>query len=135
MPRIYLLLCSGVCLLNTADITAQALPKKPTIQQVVGYRLQQQQSWNRNQLPQNSVLYKYNADHSAWRSYDFTFKKDKLPGIPMSFSGLYKQPLQDNIIHQGFFLHKRSAMFRQWLYSRDQSWKRIPQRIEWMKTF
>lgn len=59
MPRVLYLYGSGICLLLSATALGQApLPKNPTLQQVVDYRLQQQRKWSSRQLPRNSVLYR-----------------------------------------------------------------------------
>ncbi|HEY6502676.1 MAG TPA: hypothetical protein VIZ28_01760 [Chitinophagaceae bacterium] len=115
MPRICLLLCSGVCLLNVTVTVAQNLPQKPTPQQVAGYQMQQQHQWQMKQLPKNSVLYKTGYTNMPYRSYDFSFKKEKqpyfsLPANPMStvgiqpikYSPMYKLPpsLQSDLLRE-----------------------------------
>lgn len=59
MPRITILLCSGFSLISTASVNAQNFPKNPTLQQIVGYQLNQVQNWQMEQLPANSVLYQF----------------------------------------------------------------------------
>ncbi|HEX7846129.1 MAG TPA: hypothetical protein VF476_10050 [Chitinophagaceae bacterium] len=74
MPRINILVCSGVLLLNATALTAQVLPRNPTAKQVVSYQLWQQQQWALKQLPQNSVLYQFNAPKIS-RSIRFTYQE------------------------------------------------------------
>jgi hypothetical protein len=70
MPRTTSLVCSGICLLLTTVVFAQApLPRHPTHQQVVGYTLQQQQAWHHRQLPANSVLFKSSPNYSASHAF------------------------------------------------------------------
>ena len=83
MPRI-ILLCSGICLLSTTNVSGQSLPKNPAPQQVIGYRMVEQQRWNTQQLPKNSVLYKADRKYAGWQSLQFKFKKEKQPLIDLS---------------------------------------------------
>ncbi|HEX5654095.1 MAG TPA: hypothetical protein VFX58_13535 [Chitinophagaceae bacterium] len=67
MPRIYIIVCAGVLILQTKDLAAQGLPRKPTMQQVIGYRMQEQKQWANRQLPLNAVqfrMYRGFADRS-----------------------------------------------------------------------
>lgn len=70
MPHSKSVLCSGVCFLFAAVTIAQSLPKHPTMQQVVGFQIYQQQIWNLKQIPVNSVLYTYQS-----RSLNFPVEK------------------------------------------------------------
>ena len=83
MPRIFLL-WGGVCLLSTTDVSGQSLPKNPIPQQVVGYRMFEQQRWNSQQLPKNPVLYKTDRKYAGGQSLQFNFKKNKQPVIDLS---------------------------------------------------
>jgi hypothetical protein len=83
MPRT-ILLCSGIFLLSTTNVSGQSLPKNPTPRQVVGYRMVEQQHWNSQQLPKNSVLYKTRQKYPGWQSLQFNFKKQKQPVIDLS---------------------------------------------------
>src|SRR3989442_13464622 len=58
MACIKILLCAGIYFLYTNSLIAQAPPKKKTVTNVVGYKQYEQQQWNKNQLPKNSVQYK-----------------------------------------------------------------------------
>ena len=83
MPRT-IILCSGILLLGTTNVSGQSSPKNPTPQQVVGYRMVEQQQWNSQQLPKNSVLYKTDRKYPGWQSLQFNFKKQKQPVIDLS---------------------------------------------------
>ena len=61
MPRNSLIICSGFCLLSAVSLHAQKLLRNPTLQQIVGYQLQQVQDWQLKQLPANSVLYQFKS--------------------------------------------------------------------------
>ena len=64
MPRIKIILCSGIRFFYITALTAQALPpKNKTLSNVVGYQVYQQKLWNLKQLPKNSVLYQYNSKY------------------------------------------------------------------------
>ncbi|MEO6612732.1 MAG: hypothetical protein ABIT05_08640 [Chitinophagaceae bacterium] len=66
MPRMSIIFCSGVFLLSVTALPAQVLPKKPTMQQVVGYHQWQEQAWRNRQLPLNSVLYRNDQKNFNW---------------------------------------------------------------------
>jgi hypothetical protein len=122
MPRINLFLCSGVCLLNATVLTAQLLPKNPTIKQVVSYQLFQQQKWNMKQLPQNSVLYKYNYSNLGLRRDEFIIKNEFKPAftfLDQSISTSY--PQQDPFLQT--YLLKERKQYSQW---QRQSWWKDP---------
>ena len=61
MPRLNFLLCSGFSLISVAVVNAQNFPKNPTLQQIVGFQLNQVQNWQMEQLPANSVLYQFKS--------------------------------------------------------------------------
>ena len=61
MPRLNFLLCSGFSLISVAAVNAQNFPKNPTLQQIVGFQLNQVQNWQMEQLPANSVLYQFKS--------------------------------------------------------------------------
>ena len=44
MPRLNFLLCSGFSLISVAGVNAQNFPKNPTLQQIVGFQLNQVQN-------------------------------------------------------------------------------------------
>ena len=74
--KLIILFCSVICLLAVTAITAQSLPKNPTVQQVVGYRMVEQQRWNSQQLPKNSVLYiKQTGNIRAGNRFNLISKK------------------------------------------------------------
>jgi hypothetical protein len=124
MPRT-IILCSGIFLLSATNVSAQNLPKNPTPQQVVGYRMVELQQWNSQQLPMNSVLYKTGWNYAGWQSLQFNFKKQKqpmidlssirsvgLPGNAMNSASQQLPFLRANLFHQ-------KELYRQW---RKESW-------------
>ena len=122
MPRT-ILLCSGIFLLSTTTISGQSLPKNPTPRQVVGYRMIEQQQWNSQQLPKNSVLYKTDRKYPGWQSLQFNFKKQKQPVIDLSSIRSVSLPgdklMKSSSSQQLPFLkanplHKKQ-LYRQWL--------------------
>lgn len=134
MPRICLFICSGVCLLNATALTAQVLPKNPTIKQVVSYQLFQQQKWNMKQLPQNSVLYKYNYSNPALHRDEFLVKNEFKPAfISLDQSVTASNPEQGSFLQS--YLLKERKQHSQWL---RQSWWKDPRQAsgsEILKSF
>ena len=65
MSRYLFFICT-LAGLASVPAAAQVLPKHPTIQQVVSYRQWQEQSWRKQQLPLNSVLYRYDQKNFNW---------------------------------------------------------------------
>lgn len=120
MPRSYIL-TSGFLLLNATCVFGQSLPKNPTPQQVVGYRMVELQRWNSQQLPKNSVLYKTDRKYPGWQSLQFNFKKQKQPVPDLSSIrsvGLFNHEintpgslqlpfLKANLLHE-------KQLYRQW---------------------
>jgi len=127
MPRI-ILLCSGICLLGTIDLWAQSLPKKPTAQQVVGYRTVEQQRWNTQQLPQSSVLYKAARKYPGWQSKAYSFKKEKQSSFLFSSATQqdvrYHESINSLSSPQLPFLQSNLAQHKQ-LYSQWQKENRL----------
>lgn len=68
-------------MLNTAAVIAQSLPRNPTPGQLPGYRIQKQKEWINQQLPRNSVLYKFSSPNNSAEPYSFSSKKTKPPVI------------------------------------------------------
>ncbi len=68
MPRLNFLLCSGFSLISVAIVNAQNFPKNPTLQQIVGFQLNQVQNWQMEQLPANSVLYQFKTPVTKTKS-------------------------------------------------------------------
>jgi hypothetical protein len=127
MPRTILLICSGVCLLNTTYTNGQSLPKNRTPQQVVGYRMVEQQRWNAQQLPKNSILYKTDRKYGGWQSLQFNFKKEKQPVIDLSSIRLVSLPgneLMNGSSSQQLPFLKANLLHQKQLYSQwqKQSW-------------
>jgi hypothetical protein len=120
MPRTFIF-CSGVLLLQATCVSAQHLPKNPTPQQVVGYRMVEQQRWNSQQLPWNSVLYKTDRKYPGWRSLQFNFIKQKQPVLDLSFTrtvGLFNNEMNSPASQQLPFLKAnllhQKQLYRQW---------------------
>ena len=119
MPRTFIL-CSGALLLHTTCVS-QGLPKNPTPQQVVGYRMEEQQRWNSQQLPKNSVLYKTDRKYPGWQTLPFNFKKQKQPVIDLSSirtvglfnNELYAPASQQLPFLKANLLHQKQ-LYRQW---------------------
>lgn len=82
MPRLKLFLSSGIFLLSTSFAAAQFLPRHPTIKQVVGYHMTDQQRWQSRTLPSNSVLFKMDNRNISWRMAD----GDLIPSNKIYFS-------------------------------------------------
>ena len=124
--KLIILFCSVICLLAVTAITAQSLPKNPTVQQVVGYRMVEQQRWNSQQLPKNSVLYKTDRKYAGWQSIQFNFKKEKQPVIDLSSIRTVSLPGDEliNAPHQQLPFLKTNLFHQKQLYSQwqKQSW-------------
>jgi len=125
MPRTFIL-SSGVLLLNATCVLAQSPPKNPTPQLVVGYRMAEQQRWNSQQLPKNSVLYKTDRKYPGWQTLPFNFKKQKQPVIDLSSIrsiGLFNNDLNSPASQQLPFLklnlYHQKQLYRQW---QKESW-------------
>jgi hypothetical protein len=72
MPRIKTIFSSGICMLCITAITAQALPpKNKTQDNIVGYQLHQQEQWNYNHLPKNSIQFRSDPKYIG-----FSYKKN-----------------------------------------------------------
>ena len=65
------------CLFFVSGIHAQLLPKKPTPQQFAGYHMKQQQIWQQQQLPRNSVTYQFGTTANTSPLNNFNLKKEK----------------------------------------------------------
>ncbi len=61
----------SLCLLFFSGLYAQLMPQKPTPQQFAGYHIKQQQIWQQQQLPNNSITYKFGT--TAYTSPLFNF--------------------------------------------------------------
>jgi hypothetical protein len=127
MPRT-ILLCSGIFLLSTTNVSGQSLPKNPTVQQVVGYRIVEQQQWNSQQLPKNSIVYKTGRKYPGWQSLQFNFKKQKQPVIDLSSIRAVSLPgdelLKGSSSQQLAYL-KTSLFHKKQLYSQWQKQNRL----------
>lgn len=142
MPRINILICSGVYVLNAVAVNAQSLSKNSTPQQVVSYQLQQQKIWNTQQLPKNSVLYKSDQRYANWQGVQFSFKKEKqpvlafpLPLLPDHQPSIINSTSQQSLPGLRANLLQQKQLFNQW---RKQSWWRDPAKAQgslWLRDF
>lgn len=99
MPRTISPVCSGICLLLTTALFGQApLSRNPSLQQVVGYTLRQQQEWQHRQLPPNSVLFKHNPNYTATHTFLHSRSLENGPvnSTPYGFSIKQAYPLYPN---------------------------------------
>lgn len=71
MPRNYII-CIGIIALGTSANT-QSLPRNPNMQEVIGYRIWEQKNWELNQLPSNSVQFRFQAIQPTWKPYFHSF--------------------------------------------------------------
>jgi hypothetical protein len=121
MPRMILLICSGICLLDAADINAQK-----SIQRVVANQQNEQKLWQLSQLPKNSVVYKFNSNYSGYHSYSYSFSRqhEKLPSVLLPNTSIYMQPKKIRSRASALLAHKSSLhyydLFQQWLYRHDK---------------
>jgi hypothetical protein len=124
MPRTFIL--SSAALLLNATCVSQGLPKNPTPQQVVGYRMVEQQRWNSEQLPKNSILYKTDRKYPGWQTLPFNFKKQKQPVIDLSsirtlgqFNNDLNSPSSQQLPFLKSNLYHQKQLYRQW---QKESW-------------
>lgn len=125
MPRTFIL-SGGVLLLNATYVLGQSPPKNPTPQQVVGYRMAEQQRWNSQQLPKNSVLYRTDRKNPGWQSLQFNFKKQKQPVLDLSsirtvglFNNEMNSPSSQQLPFLKLNLLHQKQLYRQW---QKESW-------------
>src|SRR5688572_14795628 len=117
MPRSIYLACSGISLLLSTAVFAQApLPKHPTQQQVVGYHLQQQREWNLRQLPANSVLYKW-APKLNTLHYTVGWKENDLPAYNTPFGFTIRQaPVGLALDKENLYNYRNSSYLKNYLH-------------------
>ena len=104
MPRLNFLLCSGFSLISVAVVNAQNFPKNPTLQQIVGFQLNQVQNWQMDQLPANSVLYQFKSPVPKIESNQISdFEpiirfsiQPEMPVVEMLFNEIYPVHLSSN---------------------------------------
>ena len=104
MPRLNFLLCSGFSLISVAAVNAQNFPKNPTLQQIVGFQLNQVQNWQMEQLPANSVLYQFKSPVPKIKSNQISdFEpiirfsiQPEMPVVEMLFNEIYPVHLSSN---------------------------------------
>lgn len=116
---------SGICLLLSATVLGQApLPKHPTLQQVVSYRLQQHRQMNLRQLPRNSVLYSALLSPGS-SNYSRGMEQKNLssltrPVVSKVYEQSPAQPAQPSTNLQHYLLrHRQQTMLKQRQWWRD----------------
>lgn len=124
------IICMTVLLLIPAfTVTAQNLPRKPTLQQLAGYHNKQQQNWQQKQLPQSSVTYKFSTNYH--QSLTTEFGKVQPPvsfavNFPLPASANGKQQMAPAPFLQSFLLEERKQ-YMQW---QKQSWWKDPGKLK-----
>lgn len=118
-----------IFLVTAPALTAQVmLPKKPTMQQVIGHHLGQQESWRMQQLPVNSVLYKYNTGIVSRLPQPFGFMANT-PSVSFS-STAFRYSISPGV-NAGQFNSLEATLFRQniiYSQTQKQSWWKDPQK-------
>ncbi len=111
MPRLNFLLCSGFSLISVAAVNAQNFPKNPTLQQIVGFQLNQVQNWQMEQLPANSVLYQFKTPVPKTKSNQFS---DFEPII--RFPVQPETPVMERLFNETYPVHLSSNQsYADWL--------------------
>jgi len=116
-------------LANAFTVTAQQLPKKPTLQQLAGYHNKQQQSWQLKQLPQSSVTYKFSTNYQQSFIKDFGKVQPAAPlavNYPLPAQANGKQQMKPAPFLQSFLLEERKQ-YMQW---QKQSWWKDPAKLK-----
>ena len=110
-------------------ITAQNLPKKPTLQQLAGYHNQQQIRWQQKQLPQSSVTYKFTANYSQLQpTASRTFQPVAI--VPVNYvlpvATNHQQQASSTPLLQSLLMQERKD-YLQW---QKQSWWKDPNKLK-----
>jgi hypothetical protein len=110
-------------------VTAQNLPKNPTLQQLAGYHNKQQQNWQQKQLPPSSVTFKFSTNYGQSLTTRFGKAKSLAPvavNYPLPASVNEKQQRTQAPFLQSFLLEERKQ-YMQW---RKQSWWKDPGKLK-----
>lgn len=110
-------------------VTAQNLPRKPTLQQLAGYHNKQQQNWQQKQLPQTSVTYKFSTNYGQSLTTRFEKAQSIAPltvNYPLPVSVNKKQERTPAPFLQPFLLEER----KQYLQWQKQSWWKDPGKLK-----
>ncbi|HLO39044.1 MAG TPA: hypothetical protein VK173_11150 [Lacibacter sp.] len=109
-------------------VTAQNLPKNPTLQQLAGYHNKQQQNWQQKQLPQSSVTFKFTTNYNQSLTSRFGNVQPSVPLIvnyQLPASAIQKQQMTPAPFLQSFLLEERKQ-YMQW---QKQSWWKDPGKL------
>lgn len=110
-------------------VTAQNLPKNPTLQQLAGYHNKQQQNWQQKQLPPSSVTFKFSTNYGQSLTTRFGKAKSLAPvavNYPLPASVNEKQQMTPAPFLQSFLLEERKQ-YMQW---QKQSWWKDPGKLK-----
>lgn len=116
-------------LIPAFTVTAQTLPKSPTLPQLAGYHNRQQQNWQQKQLPQSSITYKFSANYH--QSLIKEFGKAQ-PPAPVAVNYALPASAKENRLMtpapflQSFLLDERKQ-YMQW---QKQSWWKDPGKLK-----
>lgn len=110
-------------------VTAQNLPRKPTLQQLAGYHNKQQQNWQQKQLPLSSVTYKFGTKYH--QSPTTGFGKVQ-PTVPLLINYVIPAPVNEDqrLIPAPFlqsFLLEERKQYMQW---QKQIWWKEPGKLK-----
>lgn len=130
MPRINLILCSGVFIMNAATLVAQTTKAYQSFTKATQYQFQQQRQWQLKQLPSNSILYKYNSYHVRELGYNFAIAKTTLVKnsyAPIAITGATTSPFTISVTMMPPELrHYLQANQSKYSNEQKQAWWRDP---------
>jgi len=107
MPLIKTILCSGICTLYFAALTAQVpLQEEKTISNVIDQYVYQQKHCNIKQVLKDSVLFKYESDlhYSAYLTISH------LSRIDISFTDCLIPPAPDSTVSEKLESHLQASL-------------------------
>lgn len=98
MPRMTFFICGGICLLAAIGINAQVLRRNPTMQQLIGYRLQVNLQWQApNPAPITRILSSAALGRHAimdWKNLPLSYRIPN-PGFQQKGTGMHNGPVND----------------------------------------
>ncbi len=97
MVRFPKMLISFLFLLVTSVASAQAPANRPSSGKIIECRLAENRKWQISQLPQNSILFKYQTSVQA-PTFSYQFKKEKFPSMQFAL------PVDSTHVPPGTFL-------------------------------
>ena len=104
-------------------VTAQNLPKNPTLQQLAGYHNKQQLNWQQKQLPASSVTYRFS--NKTTQTVQFGKLQTGMPATTGYILPLQLKPKQQTTpmpFLKSYLLQER----QQYIKWQKQSWWRDP---------